>query len=398
MQSGEWPTAESKGTEVTDLLFEQGPIRPPSEAQSLLLRLTRNCPWNRCEFCHTYKGQKFSLRTVEEVKKDIDTVSEIALELKALSWWVGVGGEITANLVRFVLQNPREYPDTFRSIVLWLYVGGKNVFLQDANSLVLKTDHVVEVLTYLRKKFPFVERITTYARSKTLSKKSVDELRSLHRAGLSRIHIGLETGYDPLLEVIQKGVTAEEHVIAGRKVKDSGISLSEYVVLGLGGKKMWREHAIETARVLSQINPDFIRVRTLKVLKTMPLYEKIARGEFVLMSDEEVVLEEKLLIEHLNGINSRFVSDHILNLLEEVEGKLPEGKEKMLAVIDQYLALSAEEKENFRLGRRAGIYRFLSDLQNPELHNEVEKAIKRIKDETPGGIEAVISELMSSFI
>jgi radical SAM superfamily enzyme YgiQ (UPF0313 family) len=383
---------------VTDLLFEQGPIRPPSEAQSLLLRLTRNCPWNRCEFCHTYKGQKFSLRTVEEVKKDIDTVSEIALELKALSWRVGEGGEITANLVRFVLQNPREYPDTFRSIVLWLYVGGKNVFLQDANSLVLKTDHVVEVLTYLRKKFPFVERITTYARSKTLSKKSVDELRSLHRAGLSRIHIGLETGYDPLLEVIQKGVTAEEHVIAGRKVKDSGISLSEYVVLGLGGKKMWREHAIETARVLSQINPDFIRVRTLKVLKTMPLYEKIARGEFVLMSDEEVVLEEKLLIEHLNGINSRFVSDHILNLLEEVEGKLPEGKEKMLAVIDQYLALSAEEKENFRLGRRAGIYRFLSDLQNPELHNEVEKAIKRIKDETPGGIEAVISELMSSFI
>jgi len=398
MQSGEWPTAESKGTEVTDLLFEQGPIRPPSEAQSLLLRLTRNCPWNRCEFCHTYKGQKFSLRTVEEVKKDIDTVSEIALELKALSWRVGEGGEITANLVRFVLQNPREYPDTFRSIVLWLYVGGKNVFLQDANSLVLKTDHVVEVLTYLRKKFLFVERITTYARSKTLSKKSVDELRSLHRAGLSRIHIGLETGYDPLLEVIQKGVTAEEHVIAGRRVKDSGISLSEYVVLGLGGKKMWREHAIETARVLSQINPDFIRVRTLKVLKTMPLYEKIARGEFVLMSDEEVVLEEKLLIEHLNGINSRFVSDHILNLLEEVEGKLPEGKEKMLAVIAQYLALSAEEKENFRLGRRAGIYRFLSDLQNPELHNEVEKAIKRIKDETPGGIEAVISELMSSFI
>jgi radical SAM superfamily enzyme YgiQ (UPF0313 family) len=398
MQSGEWPTAGSKGTEVTDLLFEQGPIRPPSEAQSLLLRLTRNCPWNRCEFCHTYKDQKFSLRTVEEVKKDIDTVSEIAQELKALSWRVGEGGEITANLVRFVLQNPREYPDTFRSIVLWLYVGGKNVFLQDANSLVLKTDHVVEVLTYLRKKFPFVERITTYARSKTLSKKSVDELRSLHRAGLSRIHIGLETGYDPLLEYIQKGVTAEEHVIAGRRVKDSGISLSEYVLLGLGGKKMWREHAIETARVLSQINPDFIRVRTLRVLKTMPLHEKIAREEFVLMSDEEVVLEEKLLIEHLNGISSRFVSDHILNLLEEVEGKLPEGKEKMLAVIAQYLALSEEEKQNFRLGRRAGIYRFLSDLQNPELHNEVEKAIKRIKDETPGGIEAVISELMSSFI
>jgi len=383
---------------VTDLHFEQGPIRPPSEAQSLLLRLTRNCPWNRCEFCHTYKDQTFSLRTVEEVKKDIDAVSEIAKELKALSWRLGEGGEITANLVRFVLESPEGYSDAFRNIALWIYSGGKNVFLQDANSLVLKTDHVVDVLTTLREKFPSVERITTYARSKTISKKSVDELRSLHRAGLSRIHMGLETGYDPLLEVIQKGVTAEEHVIAGRRVKDSGISLSEYVVLGLGGKKMWCEHAVETAKVLSQINPDFIRVRTLKVLKTMPLYERIARKEFILLSDKEVVVEEKLLIEHLKGISSRFVSDHILNLLEEVEGKLPEGKEKMLAVIDQYLALSEEEKENFRLGRRAGIYRFLSHLQNPELHNEVEKAIKRIKEETPGGIETVISELMSSFI
>jgi radical SAM superfamily enzyme len=263
---------------------------------------------------------------------------------------------------------------------------------------VLKTDDVVGLLTTLREKFPSVERITTYARSKTISKKSVDELRSLHHAGLSRIHIGLETGYDPLLEYIQKGVTAKEHVIAGKRVKDSGICLSEYVVLGLGGKKMWREHAVETAKVLNQINPDFIRVRTLKVLKTMPLYEKMARGEFVLMSDEEVMVEEKLLIEHLHGISSRFVSDHILNLLEEVEGKLPEEKEKLLAVIDQYLALPEDEKENFRLGRRAGVYRFLSHLQNSELHSEVEKAIKRIKEKTPGGVETVISELMGSFI
>lgn len=383
---------------MTDLLFEQGPIRPPSEAQSLLLRLTRNCPWNRCEFCHTYKGQTFSIRTVEEVKQDIDAVSEIVQRLKSLSWRVGEGGEITANVVQLILQNPGDYPDAFRSIVLWLFAGGKNVFLQDANSLVLKVDHVVDVLTYLREKFPFVERITTYARSKTISKKSVEELRSLHRAGLSRIHIGLETGYDPLLNMIQKGVTGEEHVIAGRRVKDSGISLSEYVILGLGGQKMWREHAIETAKVLSQINPDFIRVRTLKVLKTMPLHEKVTRREFILLSDEEMVVEERLFIEHLRGISSRFVSDHILNLLEEVEGKLPEEKEKMLSVIDQYLALTEEEKENFRLGRRAGVYRFLSDLQNSELHSEVEKAIKRIKEGSPGGIETVISELMGSFI
>ena len=383
---------------MSELYFEQGPIRPPSEAYSLLLRVTRNCPWNRCEFCHIYKGKKFSLRTVEEVKKDIDTVQEVVSEVKALSWMHGFGGEITAPLVNLLLQNAPHYPEGFRSVALWLYGGGKTVFLQDANSLVLKTDQLVEILNYLKKTFPSIERITTYARAKTVSKKTVEELRDLGRAGISRIHMGLETGYDLLLQYIQKGVTAKEHIEAGKKVKESGISLSEYVILGLGGKGMWREHAVETARVLNQINPDFIRVRTLKVLKTMPLHEKIEKGEFVLLSDDEIVVEERLFIENLEGINSTFVSDHILNLLEEVEGKFPEEKEKMLARIDRYLALSAEEKANFRLGRRAGFYRSMDDLSNPELRLQVEKAIRRIKLERPGEIEKVLSDLMESFI
>ena len=212
-------------------------------------------------------------------------------------------------------------------------------------------------MRYLKETFPSIDRITTYARAKTVAKKTVEELQDLYRAGLSRIHIGLETGYNPLLEYMKKGVTAHEHIEAGRKVKASGISLSVYVILGLGGKKMWREHATETAKVLNQINPDFIRVRTLKVLKIMPLYQKIEKGEFALLSDDEIVHEERLLIENLNGITSTFASDHILNLLEEVEGKLPEEKGKMLAMIDRYLALSSEEKANFRLGRRTGVYR-----------------------------------------
>jgi len=383
---------------MSELHFEQGPIRPPSEAYSLLLRVTRNCPWNRCEFCHIYKGKKFSLRTVEEVKKDIDTVQEIVSEVKALSWMHGFGGEITAPLVNLLLQNAPHYPEGFRSVALWLYGGGKTVFLQDANSLVLKTGQLVEILNYLGKTLSFIERITTYARAKTLSKKTVEELRDLGRAGISRIHMGLETGYDLLLQYIQKGVTAKEHIEAGKKVKESGISLSEYVILGLGGKGMWREHAVETAGVLNQIDPDFIRVRTLKVLKTMPLHEKIEKGEFVLLSDDEIVVEERLFIENLEGINSTFVSDHILNLLEEVEGKFPEEKEEMLARIDRYLALSAEEKANFRLGRRTGFYRSMDDLSNPELRLQVEKAIRRIELERPGEIEKVLSNLMESFI
>jgi radical SAM superfamily enzyme YgiQ (UPF0313 family) len=383
---------------MTQLSYEQGPIRPPSEAYSLLLRVTRNCPWNRCEFCHTYKKEKFSLRTVEEVKKDIKTIQETVSEIQSLSWRVGLGGESAAPLVNLILQDSQHYSDGFRQIALWLYNGGKNVFLQDGDNLILKTDQLVEILNHLKNTFPFIERITTYSRSKTVSKKTIEELQDLNRAGLSRIHIGLETGYDPLLQSIKKGVTAQEHIEAGKKVKGSGISLSEYVILGLGGKGMWREHAIETAKVLNQINPDFIRVRTLKVLKTMLLYQKIEKGEFIPLNDDEIVEEERLLIEHLEGVTSTFVSDHILNLLQEVEGKLPEEKEKMLKLIDRYLALPKEEKNNFRLGRRAGVYQSVEDLAKPELRNQVERALQQIEYERPGGIEKALSDLMESFI
>ncbi len=383
---------------MTKVYFEQGPIRPPSEAYSLLLRVTRNCPWNRCEFCHTYKKEKFSLRTAEEVKKDIDIVQEIVSEIRTLSWRYGFGGEITVPLVNLILQDPKHDSDGFHSVALWVYEGGKNVFLQDGDNLILKTSQLVEILKYLKETFPSIERITTYARAKTVSKKKVEELQDLNRAGLSRIHIGLETGYDPLLQYIKKGVTAQEHIEAGKKVKESGISLSEYVILGLGGKRMWRDHAMETAKVLNQINPDFIRVRTLKVLKTMLLYQKIEKGEFIPLNDDEIVEEERLLVEHLEGITSTFVSDHILNLLQEVEGKLPEEKEKMLKLIDHYLALPTEEKNNFRLGRRAGIYESVEDLSKPELRNQVERALQQIESGRPGGIEKVLSDLMESFI
>ncbi|MGQ9510065.1 MAG: radical SAM protein [Thermodesulfobacteriota bacterium] len=383
---------------MKEFKFEQGPIRPPSEATSLLLRVTRNCPWNRCEFCHTYKGQKFQRRTIEEVKRDIDTMKETAQEVKSLSWQLGWGGEITPPLLQYLFQT---YPSNnygLQSMALWLYHGGKNVFLQDADSLILKTDEIVQILSYLKETFPSIERITTYARAKTISKKKLEDLKSLAQAGLTRIHIGLESGYDPLLQYIKKGVSANEHIEAGKKVKASGLSLSEYVILGLGGKKMWREHAVETARVLNQIDPDFIRVRTLKVLKGMPLYQKIEKGEFILLSEDEVVMEEKLFVENLNGINSFFVSDHILNLLEEVEGKLPEAKGKMLCLIDRYLNLPEEEKKRYRLGRRLGLFRSLDDLLNIELREEVERVFNKIQSDPSRNFDQIISHLMESFI
>ncbi|HTY64515.1 MAG TPA: radical SAM protein [Acidobacteriota bacterium] len=380
------------------LEIEQGPIRPPSEAQSLLLRVTRNCSWNNCEFCHIYKGKRFSLRTVEEVKKDIDAIKATVAEVESISWNMGFGGEINGSVVRAVLHGPRPCPEGYRSILLWLHRGGENVFLQDANNLAHRTNDLVEILTYLKETFPTIQRITTYSRARTIARKSLEELRALHDAGLSRVHVGLESGYDPLLKLVEKGVTAKELIDAGQKVKQSGISLSEYIMPGLGGKKMWREHAVETARVLSQINPDFIRVRTFKALEIMPIYRKIVAGELELMGDDEIIAEERLLIENLQGITSYFASDHILNLLEELDGKFPEAKEKMLSTIDRYLGMSLEERNNFRLGRRAGYYRIQDDMLNPELRTRVNSIMQRIEKENPGGLDPVISELMESFI
>jgi biotin synthase-like enzyme len=378
--------------------FEQGPIRPPSEAHSLLLRVTRNCPWNRCEFCHIYKGRKFTVRSTDEVKRDIDSVREMAEEIKSLSWSRGEGGEISASLVNSILQNPGRFPEGFRSVSLWLYGGGETVFLQDADSLCLKTSRIVEILNYLKEAFPSVERVTTYGRAKTISRKTVEELRELYEAGVKRIHIGLETGSDRLLQFVRKGVTAREQIDAGTKVKASGISLSEYVMPGLGGREAWREHATETARVLNEIDPDFIRLRTLKVLQTMPLHTKLEAGQLTVMSDDEIVQEIRLMIERLEGISSALVSDHVLNLLEEVEGRFPEDKNRMIGVIDRYLALPGEEKANFRLGRRAGAYRHLDDLSRADLHGQVEEALERIRTTVPGGLDKVLSEWTESFI
>ncbi|MBW2058491.1 MAG: radical SAM protein [Deltaproteobacteria bacterium] len=378
--------------------FEQGPIRPPSEARSLLIRATRNCPWNRCEFCHTYKGRKFQIRPVPEIKKDIERAREIADEIREISWRHGCGGEITDEVVRIVYGDYSRYGESHRSVAAWLYFGGSQAFIQDANSLIMKTEDLADVLAFLKQEFPSITRITTYARSKTLASKTVEELTALRKAGLSRIHVGLETGHDPLLAYIRKGVTAAEHVEAGRKVVESGISLCEYVMPGLGGKRWSTEHAVATATTLNRINPQFIRLRTLCVSSDMPLYRKVESGEMELLEEDDVVREIRLFVERLEGIRSCLVSDHILNLLEEVEGRLPEDKEKMIALIDRYLSLPARDRLAFKVGRRAGLYRRLDDLRDSERRLRVEEIIGRLDQRGEGKAEESLRALMNRFI
>lgn len=379
---------------IEEKSLELGPIRPPSEAYSLLIRVTRNCPWNRCRFCHIYKGQKFELRPVEDIKQDIITVKRIQDKIKQISWQSGYGDgvkEVAASL----LNNPTTI--AFHNVALWLYAGGNSAFLQDANTLIMRTGELAEVIRFLKETLPGINRITSYGRSKTAAKKSVEELKELHEAGLSRLHIGLESGYDPLLQYMDKGVTAAEQIRGGRNIVASGISLCEYVVLGLGGKQMWREHATETARVLNKINPDFIRVRTLTINNRMPLYDEIEKGNFIRATDEAILEEEKLLIEHLE-CHSNFVSDHITNLLQEIEGKLPRDKERMLAAINRFQALSAEEQANFKVGRRTGIYSQLDDLYDSHKHEAVDQIVSQLSRGSNEVDQKTIYALMERFI
>jgi radical SAM superfamily enzyme YgiQ (UPF0313 family) len=273
--------------------YDFPPFRPPSEANSLLLRVTRGCPWNRCTFCSMYKGTKFEIRGLEEILGDIELGRDL-------------------------------YGDRVRTI-----------FIGDSNSLVAKTEMLVEILGALFSSFPHIERVTSYARAKTLFKKPIEDLERIYQAGLTRLHVGLETGDRDLLKAIEKGATPEEMIEAGRKAKKAGFEYSLYVLLGIGGEEKWERHAKGTAEVLNQVDPHFIRVRTFIAQPGSQLYEAVTEGSFHPASPETILKETKLLLEELH-VTSQFLSDHISNLLP-LHGKLPEEKERMIQMIDDAL-------------------------------------------------------------
>ena len=382
--------------------YEIGPIRPPSEARSLFLRISRNCSWNKCAFCPVYKGQKFSRRSKEEILEDFQTIKDIAADLKAISWQLGLAGSMQNSVVSHLEKRAEFSSDGIFNVALWLASGGGHVFLQDANALIMDSQELASIIQEIKKAFPKVDRITTYARSATVARKSVEELRCLKEAGLTRVHIGLESGHDPLLTFMKKGTTSEKAIEAGRKVKEAGLSLSEYVILGMGGKELWKEHAEDTARVLNAIDPNFIRLRTLSVVPGCPLQEDLQSGDFTLLSSEELAREEQLLIQGLEGISSTIVSDHITNLFQEIEGKLPETKEAMLAVLDRFFSLSEEDKINYIVGRRVAVlgrgYNCLDDMDDPDLYNRVQTVVENFRQQGEGDIEKTLQQFMQQMV
>jgi len=363
--------------------FEQGPIRPPSESGSLLIRVNRNCPWNHCTFCNLYKNTKFSLRPVDHIIKDIDLIHGYIEKIN--------NGESLA---------PPSSPDqeiAAYAALNWVRNGMKSVFLQDSNSLIMKPDTLVTVLHYLTESFPQIERITSYARSQTIVRISDVELSRMAAAGLNRIHVGLESASDTILAMIKKGADKEMHIRAGQKVKQAGIQLSEYFMPGLGGKKLSREHALETADACSQINPDFIRLRTLAIPESIELFRDVRNGTLVPMNDVQVAEEILLFIESLEGITSTIKSDHILNLLQEVNGTLPGDTERITDAIKRFLSLDEAEQRLFQIGCRTGVFSRLDDLNNPRLRMSAERNCEQLKV-TPQNIDEITAKIIKTFI
>ncbi len=312
--------------------YEYPVYRPPSEWQSLIIQATIGCPHNKCAFCDMYKTQKFRIRELEEIKKDVKMAKE--LETKVIEQAKSTG------------QNLESL--AYLSGIPWLMNGKvQSVFIADSNSIIMETEQLAELVRFIHEQFPKLDRVTSYARAKTILEKTDKELKVLRNAGLKRLHVGLETGDPELLKIIKKGVTPEEQIKAGQKALKAGFELTEYVLLGLGGKEYWEQHALGTAKVLNQISPTWVRVRTLMLRPKTILYIKQRRGEFQEASAIEIVRETRLLIENLN-CDTEFVSDHNSNYLP-LNGKIPEDKSRMLQYIDDTLETvrivpGAEEK------------------------------------------------------
>ena len=376
--------------------FEQGPIRPPSEAYSLLIRVTRNCPWNRCSFCPVYKGTKFSRRPVEHVKRDIDAVYRQVERLRTMAH---EAGRVRRSEVNRVIKDAG--PDEEAALTAafhWLRIGGmRSVFLQDADALVARPTDLVAILSHLKKRFPAVERVTSYSRARTIASRKDEDLKAIREAGLDRIHVGLESGSDQVLKMVKKGVTKEQQITAGLKVKRAGMELSEYVMPGLGGRELSEVHAVETADALNQIDPDFIRIRTLAIPSHIPLFEDWQAGRFEKCSDLMMARELLTFIEKLEGITSVVKSDHILNLFGDLEGTLPGDRERMIEMLRTYLAMDRHRQTLYQVGRRLGMFSGIGDLEDPRRVADAQRAADALGI-TPDNADEITEELMTRYL
>lgn len=379
-----------------EAVFRIGPIRPPSEAESLLLQVTNGCTWNKCKFCQLYRGTKFKAYSADSIKADIDNMVVLADRVRRYRSADGIWD--IEGLNRQLQSYDGDELQCFYMIANWLIGGGENVFLQDGNTTALSSGRLTDVLVYLKQAFPSIKRITSYGRAENLSRVSAEEFAELKAAGLDRIHSGFETGSDAVLKKINKGVTAEQEITAGRNVKAGGIELSVYFMPGVGGRELTVENAVGTAEVINAVNPDFFRIRTAFIKPGTGLYDDFLNGEMTLCSDDEKLIEIRTVIERAEGIETKLVSDHMINLLQDVEGSLKTDKDKMIGMIDEYLGLPETDKKMYQAARRMA--RVASPDNMSRLRPYDKKVIKQLVDayDDPYEWEIKMNELAGRYI
>jgi len=333
-----------------------------------------------------YKGQKFSRRPVSHVLRDIDLVHDAV--------------EAAIGRVAAATQDPagplhREYAR--RIAHHWIGGGASTVFLQDANALVAPHEDVLRILQHIRLRLPWVERVTSYARSTTIVKMGEARLRELRSAGLDRIHVGYESGSDLVLSFMEKGATKAIHSEAGLMVKEAGIELSAYYMPGLGGQDLLSENALETADLIRTVVPDYVRLRTLAIPDRCPLADDVQAGRFAQATDIEIAQEIALFLEHVGDIPSVLRSDHLLNLLQTLEGSLATDRPAMLAKVRDFLKLEPDEQRLYVIGRRCGIFSGMEDLAVPHRRAHAEQEYHRL-GVTEANVDLLAQHLIKRFI
>ena len=280
--------------------------RPPSEAHSLIVQCTLGCSHNRCAFCIMYKEKQFSINPIEQVLGDL-------------------------------AEARRYYPRIER------------IFLADGDALILPMDYLLCVLDYIRDSFPECERVSAYASTKAIMRKTDEELRTLREHGLQMVYVGLETGLEPLLKKYDKGVTVEEIIEHSLRAKAAGMTLSVTAINGMGGREQSEEHALATAAALSRIKADYVAMLTLRVYSGTPLHDWIERGELTMLSPTELAAENRIILQHIDSEGSVFRSNHASNYLP-LKGTLNRDREALIAQIDKALAGEVRFRRAVELG------------------------------------------------
>lgn len=286
-----------------NMKYEGIVYRPPSEAYSLIVQVTIGCSQNHCAFCSMYKTKQFRIRSTDEIIDDFMEAREM-------------------------------YPKI------------EKIFLADGDALICPVQDLEMILKLIRKKFPECRQVTCYASPKSILLKKTDELKRLCQLGLSMVYMGLESGSDKVLEYMKKGADPKEMIKAAEKIHNAGIRLSVTAISGLGGKKWWKEHAVETGKVLSEMKPEYAGLLTLMAEEGVPLEQEIKSGRFQLMNPYEILIETREMLEHMDCPGCIFRSNHASNYIS-LRGTLNKDKEKLIKQLDQAVSGSAHLKSEW---------------------------------------------------